>query len=38
MDEMSRKELFFWVIAYVLIMPIALDFMRGVYVGLGWIK
>jgi len=35
---MSRKELFFYWIVFVITTPIVLDFMRGVYIGLGWIK
>lgn len=35
---MTKKELLIFWVLYVLTMPIALDFMRGVYIAWGWIK
>ena len=35
---MSKKEwIWFWII-YILVSPIAIDYMRGVYTGLGWMN
>lgn len=35
---MSRKELFLWWIFYIIISPIAIDYIKGIYKALGWIK